>query len=150
MDDVNFAIDYVDSSNVHFEFLDDGQVYAYGEIVIIKDVGQGKIPVSSQIYKKNRGDWVHTLYNAKRSDSCTALYNPEELWHAYVENIPVEQRICPFEKGMIFPINTTSEIKVPDLPDPRLEGEYKLQLLLDLVDINEVACANILFNLYRI
>ncbi|KAM7357094.1 uncharacterized protein ACRADG_002589 [Cochliomyia hominivorax] len=149
MDDVHFIDEYLDISNVKFQFLDDNSVYVNGQAVLIKDIGQAMNPVSFQLFKKNRNTWSNTVYNLRRQDMCTALYNPQEVWHNYVKDIPKEKRTCPLNKGMIFTINNTSEMTVPDVPDPRLDGEYKLQVLVNFVGINEVFCANIFQVIYR-
>ncbi|KAM7355047.1 uncharacterized protein ACRADG_001275 isoform 2-T2 [Cochliomyia hominivorax] len=150
MDNVYFTTEYVDPSNLTFEFIDDGTVHVTGNSVLIKDIGQAMNPVSLQIYKKDRDQWVNTIYNMKRNDVCTALFNPQELWHEYIRNIPKELRKCPMQKGLSLPFNVTSNVKYFDFPDPRLAGEYKAQIIIDIVGINETLCVNIFLNAYRL
>lgn len=53
-----------------------------------------------QIFKKSRNNWVNTVFNFNRDDACTAAFDPTEIWHSYIVNIPVEDRTCPVKKGV--------------------------------------------------
>lgn len=51
--------------------------------------------------KKGRGGvWQKTVYGFQRLDLCTSLFDVTEIWHTYLKKLPVEQRVCPFYKGV--------------------------------------------------
>lgn len=52
------------------------------------------------MFKRERGKWQKTLLSVRRSDFCTAIFNPAEIWAPFVANMPVEQKVCPFKKDV--------------------------------------------------
>lgn len=58
------------------------------------------LQVKVEFFNRERGEWVKTLYTIQREDLCTAFFNPSEIWHSFVKDIPDDQRTCPYKKGV--------------------------------------------------
>lgn len=92
---------FVDVSNLEFRALDNESVHIIGSIEIMRQIKpETSIQASLQIFKKNRDSWVNTVYNFNRPNGCEAAFDPSEIWHRFVENMPKDQQKCPFYTGV--------------------------------------------------
>lgn len=69
-----------------------------------------------EFLKRERGVWQKTIYSVQRDDLCTSFFNPSELWYSVLKDVPKEQRVCPYKKGVsIFKLSLLCLNKCPSL-----------------------------------
>ncbi|KAM7356230.1 uncharacterized protein ACRADG_002034 [Cochliomyia hominivorax] len=117
--------------------------------VLYEIFGESDNPGTIQFYKKNRGEWVSTIYSFRIEDMCKRLFDPTEIWSPYLKFTEPSQHKCPFFKGQQLRFNDTSNLKI-SFPEPRLAGEYKIQTIFTFTDLDEIFCCNVYFDLYRV
>ncbi|XP_037816260.1 uncharacterized protein LOC119606761 [Lucilia sericata] len=109
---------------------------------------KGNNPATLQAFKKQRGNWVSTVYNLGRPDACKHIFDHSEIWASVLDVIPEEDRKCPFYKGQKLHFEVVADMSVY-VPDPHGAGEYMLQLKVEVKEHNETFCTNLFADFYR-
>ncbi|KAM7344398.1 uncharacterized protein ACRADG_011134 [Cochliomyia hominivorax] len=131
----------IDMSNINIEQTEDGSLVVKG-YSIIKITSEDVLPLSVEVFKKERGTWQPTIYTQKRPDTCTASFGETELWHSYLKNTPEDQLKCPFTEGQRLDFDI-SEPTIMSLPVKNGEGEYKIHATAGSEDDDHFVCVDI-------
>ncbi|KAM7344397.1 uncharacterized protein ACRADG_011132 [Cochliomyia hominivorax] len=130
-----------DVTNCSIEQNEEGSLVVNGYSTVKMNVDE-EIPLTVEVFKKERGSWQPTIYTLRRSNACSSLFGKIEVWYSYLKNTPEEQLTCPLTKGqrIDFDIN---EPTIVSLPEKNSEGEYKLHCRIGTKDDEQFVCYNI-------
>ncbi|XP_037931837.1 uncharacterized protein LOC119666625 [Teleopsis dalmanni] len=133
----------LDANQLNFKTYDNYSIHVKGLVKIVRNVPFGT-KLSIETFKKQRGQWLPTVYNIYRSDLCLAAFSSQEPWHVMSDNLPPEQKACPAKKNTILRVNSLSNIVIKDLPSKNLAGDYKITMTATSpTDPTDLLCGDI-------
>ncbi|KAM7344395.1 uncharacterized protein ACRADG_011130 [Cochliomyia hominivorax] len=135
-------------TNCNIEQTEEGSLVVSG-YSIVKTTIEEVLPVTIEVFKKERGTWQPTIYTLKRSSACPTMFGKIEVWHSYLKNTPEEQLTCPLTEGqrIDFDIN---EPTIVSLPEKNGEGEYKVNCRVGSEEDEHFVCYNIFIITHKI
>ncbi|TMW43831.1 hypothetical protein DOY81_011088, partial [Sarcophaga bullata] len=115
--------------NLKHEYAEDMEtLITNGNITVKFDAPPDQlIKFSLEVYEWKRGKWQRTIYSIKRKDFCKAAFSPLELWYSLTSQIKEEDRVCPPEKGTVYPMdNVENRVEIKNVSGIDVEGQYRL------------------------
>lgn len=84
-----------DFSNYELIAINDYEVFINGSIKLLRDL-VSPMPVHIFAERYERGEWCVMYYDTKRSDFCSAMKNPSEIWYDKMKDL----KGCPLTAGV--------------------------------------------------
>lgn len=142
--------------------LGDYNVYLNGTIKIRKDV---KSPVPFHVYAErfDRNQWHMSIVNSRRSDFCTAIHDPDEIWYNKTkrfEECPIKAGVSLSEKMFDEKSSDSFSLKTKwhfdmepafDFPlylTPSFEGKWRLSIIQHFG--NTLNCVRFFGDIYEV